>query len=426
MLSLLVWLFAQLPQIIENHINQSVEGVSFMFLLCWIAGDTTNLIGCILTRALPFQTCLATYYCFIDLILSFQFWYYTRVYPRQRVHHNLLQSPDMLRPTGSRPHAGRTNRFESPRNIQPLDFKRKRSFITALSASVVSTFIKPANAAPAIAQTLGATVLDGLITRDHIGMASAWTCSALYILSRVPQIIKNYKTRSTKGVLPFLFLFAMLGNLFYTVSIGADLYMLWGQHDAAFHDILMAQLPFLLGSSGTVVFDITILIQHRMWRHPAPETGFNHDLHMNKSPDWFDEDFYASHHAYASAQSRPKDPFNTPDERTSLLNYGITPPPPNYISASLQKPTPKRFSVFNTVSPKQRSLSQSLGMMIPHSGSMGPAHSLDTSLIPSIVGNYSSISKKMLNETKVPFSPIDFLGTSTGSRSDWMEDSPRR
>lgn len=40
------------------------------------AGDITNLVGCILTHQLPFQTYLATYFVFVDVSLVTQYFYY--------------------------------------------------------------------------------------------------------------------------------------------------------------------------------------------------------------------------------------------------------------------------------------------------------------------------------------------------------------
>ncbi|ODV78989.1 uncharacterized protein CANTADRAFT_51685, partial [Suhomyces tanzawaensis NRRL Y-17324] len=267
-LSLSVWLFAQLPQIIENYVNQSVHGVSVAFLMCWIAGDITNLLGCILTRALPFQTCLAAYYCFIDCILSLQFWYYTRVYPRQKVHHNLLQSPNMLRsPLANRHgHLGlRRNRFDpevaphSPIDISSGFHANENSmFQKLLSTSFLAGSFKKANGLPTEPLTH--------LSPGDIGMCSAWLCSFLYLASRSPQIVKNFRSKSTKGISTFLFLFAMMGNLFYTISIVSDLYLLSisdyeFRSDNKFRTVLMAQLPFIVGSAGTVLFDCVILFQ---------------------------------------------------------------------------------------------------------------------------------------------------------------------
>ncbi|KIP08760.1 hypothetical protein PHLGIDRAFT_126828 [Phlebiopsis gigantea 11061_1 CR5-6] len=70
------WLGAQFPQVLENYRRQSVDGLAWPFLLNWMLGDMTNLIGCILTNQLPFQTYLAIYFCFVDVTLVGQFVYY--------------------------------------------------------------------------------------------------------------------------------------------------------------------------------------------------------------------------------------------------------------------------------------------------------------------------------------------------------------
>ncbi|KZT70136.1 hypothetical protein DAEQUDRAFT_668272 [Daedalea quercina L-15889] len=70
------WLGAQFPQVIENIHRQSADGLALPFLLNWALGDATNLIGCILTHQLPFQTWLAAYFCFVDFSLLSQYFYY--------------------------------------------------------------------------------------------------------------------------------------------------------------------------------------------------------------------------------------------------------------------------------------------------------------------------------------------------------------
>ncbi|SCZ95873.1 BZ3500_MvSof-1268-A1-R1_Chr8-1g09852 [Microbotryum saponariae] len=102
--SILAWLCAQAPQVLENHRNKSVEAIALPFLVSWFFGDFTNLIGsvlwqsalsdrgqahtlsfdpcsCILTHQLPFQTYLATYFVMIDAMLMAQFYHYSRANP---------------------------------------------------------------------------------------------------------------------------------------------------------------------------------------------------------------------------------------------------------------------------------------------------------------------------------------------------------
>jgi uncharacterized protein with PQ loop repeat len=518
-LSLSVWLFAQLPQIIENHLNQSVSGVSLAFLLCWIGGDTTNLLGCLLTKALPFQTSLAAYYCFIDCILSLQYWYYTKVYPKQKVHHNMLQSPNMVATHSLSKKRSmvslRRNRFDqdptrSPMEITNSHINRKRqnqssffkklvtgSFISSsLTKKVEAMPIRHVLADPDVIRTSDAIPLAPLPLVDQIhaklhqfavifssftshldhdfswndiGKISAWSCSVLYLCSRLPQILKNYWAQSTKGISVYLFLFAMLGNVFYTISIVTDLYLLslksYSQETEPtglkFHRVLMDQLPFIVGSSGTVFFDSIILLQcwiYKATRHSSTSGISNHELDnlpyspkhghkrktkKSKSPTTFQKpDWYTNNHSaftndenidyYFNPRERQtrRTPLVEPTERSSLMHYqsSIVNTPPHYISSSQQAGThmsksSTNFGIIHTINAIAKSISRSDSFLkSPNSVTSAlsntystskldgiSASPLTTSLIPSIIGNYSSVSKKMSNDSKIPFSPIDFL-----------------
>ncbi|KAL4077108.1 PQ loop repeat-domain-containing protein [Scleroderma yunnanense] len=92
-ISIVCWLGAQFPQILENIKQQSCESLALPFLFNWMLGDVSNLIGCLLTNQLPFQTYLAIYFCFIDCCLLVQYFYYggdpkipsnVYAYPRSR------------------------------------------------------------------------------------------------------------------------------------------------------------------------------------------------------------------------------------------------------------------------------------------------------------------------------------------------------
>ncbi|KAG8840080.1 hypothetical protein FRC20_005804 [Serendipita sp. 405] len=55
--------------------------------------------------------------------------------------------------------------------------------------------------------------------RRLVGRISAWACTTLYLTSRLPQIWKNYTRGSVQGLSLALFVFAFLGNTFYVASI---------------------------------------------------------------------------------------------------------------------------------------------------------------------------------------------------------------
>lgn len=52
-ISIVLFLFALLPQIYENFKLKHVEGLSVLFLTLWLVGDVTNLLGCVFTNQLP-------------------------------------------------------------------------------------------------------------------------------------------------------------------------------------------------------------------------------------------------------------------------------------------------------------------------------------------------------------------------------------
>lgn len=104
-----------------------------------------------------------------------------------------------------------------------------------------------------------------------IGRISAWTCTILYMTSRLPQIWTNMQRRSVQGLSILLFFSAATGNLFYTLSILLNPKAQSPPNPPeARRTYLMESLPFLLGSGGTLLFDAVIVAQWIAWRGRAP------------------------------------------------------------------------------------------------------------------------------------------------------------
>ena len=131
--------------------------------------------------------------------------------------------------------------------IMLLGFRFLTTTATSSSSSLVTTTLS------------SSTMTDGdafFSIQDNalmIGRIFAWICTTLYLMSRVPQIYKNYKRRSIDGLSPTLFLCAALGNLTYTASILTN--------PNATSESLIEAIPYLIGSSGTLCFDFTIFCQ---------------------------------------------------------------------------------------------------------------------------------------------------------------------
>lgn len=107
---------------------------------------------------------------------------------------------------------------------------------------------------------------------DLWGQIFGWFCAVLYLGSRLPQLLLNWRRKSTEGVSMLFFLFACLGNLTYVLSIFAfepkcekkmdgnngcapgDLRSIYGQY-------ILVNLSWLAGSLGTLLLDMGIFVQ---------------------------------------------------------------------------------------------------------------------------------------------------------------------
>lgn len=75
-ISLTCWLFVLVPQLVENYRNQSAEAVSLTFLIIWLFGDVTNLLGSLWANLVPTVVAIAIYFCMLDAVLLSQCLYY--------------------------------------------------------------------------------------------------------------------------------------------------------------------------------------------------------------------------------------------------------------------------------------------------------------------------------------------------------------
>jgi hypothetical protein len=82
LLSIAIWIPAQVPQIVMNFRRGRVEAIHPLFLINWALGDTTNLAGCILSGQLATQLYTAAYFCIVDFFMVGQYFFYTLCRPR--------------------------------------------------------------------------------------------------------------------------------------------------------------------------------------------------------------------------------------------------------------------------------------------------------------------------------------------------------
>ncbi|EGD76265.1 hypothetical protein PTSG_00968 [Salpingoeca rosetta] len=224
--SILCWMVAQTPQLYKNFRNSTAEGLSGAFLADWLAGDITNLVGCILTKQVPTQLYTAIWFCIIDTCMLVQWLYYNKfrrkpgkVYVVYSVVCVLALSPLLMKAQ----QLGGGDSFEASASSSATHHGRNLLTINSFSSAT-----------------------------SIAGWSIGWVSGLMYFTSRIPQIVKNFRRRSCEGLSLAMFCMAILGNITYALGVLLQ---------SVERDFLIDHMPWLLGSVGTLIFDFTIFCQ---------------------------------------------------------------------------------------------------------------------------------------------------------------------
>ncbi|KAK2749655.1 hypothetical protein FQN57_005877 [Myotisia sp. PD_48] len=298
-ISLACWIFLLVPQLIENYKYGSAEAISLAFIGVWFIGDVTNLIGALWANLVPVVIAIAIYFCIADGALIGQCLYYNVKNTR------LARRITVNRQGEGGPSAGDAEDFV-PEPTTPLLSRRMSENLGLLSSRRRSSSSmrrmssrRSDRAKDSLTRILEESesrsvwvknVLSvlGICAVGAAGWVIAWQSgvwkptsapsgnrpenmavgaqilgyfsAVCYLGARIPQIIKNYREQSCEGLSLLFFIFSLLGNLSYGAGI-------------LFHstekDYFLKNLPWLIGSLGTIVEDIAIFVQFRIYAVPG-------------------------------------------------------------------------------------------------------------------------------------------------------------
>jgi len=327
MLSITSWLFSQIPQVIKNYKNRSVEGLSLLFLLNWLLGDICNFLGAVILNQMFFQKAIGAYYVLVDFTLMAQFlWYGVFGMAKNALGYTNLEVVVTESESGDRegkpgipvvihglslspPESANSSVAGSYASSSTMDMKRKekRAYSngssfgmgkTAQSMFMFATLVALTSALPGKKHvspfaTLGAVVdskpsiVDGTsrseewLSIDTLGLIISWVSTSLYCTSRLPQLYKNYTRRTTAGLSITLFIAAFFGNSFYSLSLLTNP-LAWSDYEpyggggvAGPEGSKRAEwwantLPFFLGASGVLFQDALVYMQYLWWGDREP------------------------------------------------------------------------------------------------------------------------------------------------------------
>ncbi|RMX91299.1 hypothetical protein D0868_14070 [Hortaea werneckii] len=330
-LSIVAWLFAQLPQIYKNWSLGSTSGLSIYFLVEWCLGDISNLLGALFTHQAKWQVAIGGYYVFVDLCLVGQWIWY------EKLKHGNMMRKAWLRRDSDRSHPGamaevidglsvdgsssggdrhsnddtkkgkaasrpriifRQPTFERERkpsehqpSSSPSATPRGTTIHRVTTASSSSPLRSPSPRTLLLLACLAAlTHATPLPTTSHLttstttqptpletaGTILSWLSTALYLTSRLPQLLKNFSRKSTAGLSPTLFLAAFGGNFFYSAALLANP-LAWsdmgpyggggwaGAQGSKRAEWIGAALPFFLGAAGVLGLDGGVGVQFLLY-----------------------------------------------------------------------------------------------------------------------------------------------------------------
>ncbi|KAJ1799505.1 hypothetical protein LPJ59_001781 [Coemansia sp. RSA 2399] len=191
------------------------------------------------------------YYFLADAVLLTQIHYYNYLRRRQA----RLGSSDEAEPMLA---GGRTDEDRDNAAINRTSGSSQRLnssiFLPVIALLVLGSIGKSINGSP---QPLPSTFVE--ITQSQVPRKPklvpqilGYLSALLFLGARIPQLIKNYKKRSCDGLSIGMFIFSILGNVAFTLSL------LLHSLDS---DYLLANIPWIVGSTGTLFFDLGIFYQ---------------------------------------------------------------------------------------------------------------------------------------------------------------------
>lgn len=250
-ISIATWIVVYSPQIYENFTLKSGEGLSIAFVVIWLIGDLCNLVGASIAGLLPTMIILAAYYTFCDTVLLIQIYYY------RWVNTDTL-APLEVQVQGAGDAGEATPLLTANNDAQETEKEHQLKRHVLEYVGMIHCLVVAGIVAWAISEKVRG--IDDEPRPEEIvewkSQLMGYASAIMYVGSRIPQILKNFETKC-HGLSPGLFIFGIMGNLTYALSICVSSMEM--EH-------LIANASWLAGSTVTIILDIIVLGQFIYYR----------------------------------------------------------------------------------------------------------------------------------------------------------------
>ncbi|KAG8668620.1 putative vacuolar membrane transporter for cationic amino acids [Fusarium poae] len=292
-ISIACWVVVFSPQIIQNFQRSSADALSIQFIIVWLLGDVFNILGAVLQGVLPTMIILAIYYTIADIVLLCQCFYYRGFTwrdaptpapkpttpapgePNERtglIAHDDRRGSDWSGLSPAVPHIAEDAAPRTPTVLQTIVWNTI-IVLMVIAAGVVGWFLgqKASHGEDDGNSNVGG---EDSLHFSLSGQIFGYLCTVAYIASRLPQLILNWRRKTTDGLSMLFFLFACLGNITYVLSIFA--YDPKCKHDECrpgearhiYGKYILVNLSWLAGSLVTLFLDLGVFAQYFMYSKP--------------------------------------------------------------------------------------------------------------------------------------------------------------
>ncbi|KAH8673612.1 putative PQ-loop G-protein coupled receptor protein [Xylariales sp. PMI_506] len=329
-ISIAAWIVVFSPQIHENFRRSSADGLSLHFIIVWLLGDIFNILGAVFQGVLPTMLILAVYYTIADIVLLGQCFYYKgftwkdevvpppavpKKVPRNR-HSSAPGEPnERTRLLGDNPFTHERERRGSGQswsNLSPavpmvpdepstpppvstrlqVVFRNAVAILVVCVAGITGWYLSRGySAGDATEPSTG-----NMPQFDVWGQVFGWLCAVLYLGSRLPQLLLNWRRKSVEGVSMLFFLFACLGNMTYVLSIFAynpscanPAKCKPGEAASIYGRYILVNLSWVAGSFGTLLLDMGIFAQFFIYGERETDED-EEETYIDDDDETIDED----------------------------------------------------------------------------------------------------------------------------------------
>ncbi|KAJ8605713.1 hypothetical protein MRB53_041354 [Persea americana] len=293
-ISIASWCVVFSPQIVTNFRRSSAEGLSVRFVAIWLLGDFFNVCGSLLQGVLPTMCFYYKGFSLTDHTTSDSETQSSAIEhtdePTEQsallsssmTSADLRRRPSMFLDINDAVRLSPANPIHDTTATKTQNIvhepRAQKSFIRRIVLPTL--FNLTAILAVVVAGVLG-YLLSTRQARSHqsrghppetekddptfntLGQIFGYGCAILYLGSRIPQLLLNFRRRSVEGISMLFFLFACHSSMFDAAASG---HCSAQEATRKYWLYFAVNLSWLLGSFGTLLLDLVVFAQFYIYR----------------------------------------------------------------------------------------------------------------------------------------------------------------